>query len=347
MQLPDNLVATEFGEVNVTDQGLTLEVRFTILLEPQGEDAIDWQTGVALDGSFSMLNSYGKHISISHIPESQQKMLERTGVLTWREAGNRRIPQIKDIKWIEELLIYRQEKNIVQEPAREFIRYLASLDADQHTTAIYWSCSNPTQRPHNSVQIIGDFPEHVCSELKITGPDHFGSRTELLPAVQYFADRFVDAEHGMYIFITDGKWRDQIAVKRYTQELASAIAAGKRNHVKFVIIGLGIGISETQMIELDDLEAKVDIWDHKMAADFRDLPRLVRKIWAEPERPNLKVANSGVVRDSNGKTVATYPNHNTQWLPAEISFNMSKSCDFFTLEVPDYNLQIRQTVVLR
>ena len=59
-QLPSSMVAREFGEVNVRRQGGEVEVNFTILMEPDGDMAEGWQTGVALDASASMKGWFGR-----------------------------------------------------------------------------------------------------------------------------------------------------------------------------------------------------------------------------------------------------------------------------------------------
>ena len=58
-QLPSSLVAEVFGEVNAKRTGDTVEVNATVLTVPSIEDDEGYQTGVALDGSASMRNSYG------------------------------------------------------------------------------------------------------------------------------------------------------------------------------------------------------------------------------------------------------------------------------------------------
>src|SRR4051812_19027217 len=59
-QLPSSMVAREFGEVHVRRREGLFEVRFTVLMEPEGDLAEGWQTGVALDASASMKGWFGK-----------------------------------------------------------------------------------------------------------------------------------------------------------------------------------------------------------------------------------------------------------------------------------------------
>ena len=56
-QMPNNLLNTAFGELNLTRQDNRMDVLVTILMEPVKEGS---QTGVALDGSDSMQSAFGQ-----------------------------------------------------------------------------------------------------------------------------------------------------------------------------------------------------------------------------------------------------------------------------------------------
>src|SRR5262249_31537546 len=135
-------------------------------------------------------------------------------------------------------------------------------------------------------------------------PQSLGSGTRLLPAVKYFVDRFKDAPWGFYVFITDGELHDLDEVKDYTTRLAREVAAGRRKPLKFVLIGVGPSVNEQQMEELDDLDTgtEVDLWDHKLASEMRQLA----DIFAEVVDKNARVADSGKVLDSQGNVVKNY-----------------------------------------
>ena len=62
-------------------------------------------------------------------------------------------------------------------------------------------------------------------------------------------------------------------MKRYSVQLAKDVASKRRRPVKFVLIGVGDGVNEQQMEELDDLETgtDVDLWDHKIAKEMKQL----------------------------------------------------------------------------
>ncbi len=334
-QLPSNMVAKEFGEVNVRKTASEIQVQFTILMEPQGKEAEGWQTGVALDASASMQGWYGRMLE-GKVPTSVEKEYEKKGWIKTSSKDGRKTKQFEKAGYDDAIKngYLKLTPNIVQSLARQFISYLASnLDADGGTTVIYWACNDGT-----AFEVVGDFTEIQCQSLDIEGPNgaSFGTGTKLAPAVHYFVDRFKDAQRGMYIFITDGKLDDLDEVKRYTISLAKDIESGKRNSVKCVLIGVGDEIDISQMEELDDLDTgtSVDIWDHKIAKEMRALV----EIFAEVVDENHLVASSGTIYDASGNIVKTY----ADGLPAKLSFSMSSASTWFELEV--VGKRIRQNV---
>src|SRR5581483_9986688 len=152
--------------------------------------------------------------------------------------------------------------------------------------------------------------------------------TQLLPAVKYFVDRFADAPWGFYVFITDGELHDLEAVKRYSTQLAKDVASKKRRPLKFVLIGIGPNVNEGQMEELDDLDTgtDVDLWDHKLAAEMKQL----QEIFAEVVDKNARVADNGKILDPQGRVVKNYSDTG---LPAYLEFEMPAGSAYFTLEV--------------
>jgi hypothetical protein len=330
-QLSSAKTDAAFGEINVSKGRDRIEVSFTVLMEPAGEG---WQTGVALDGSSSMRQAYGRLLlggPSSEVVESyKRKGLVHTQVqdghelLLWDDAA------------LQEMIhagIFKHSENIVQQPAREFTAYLAGrLDADGGTTVIYWACGGGEQ-----LEVIGDFTEEQCKLAEFKGPQaaKFGNSTMLLPAMKYFADRFHDAENGMYVFITDGELNDMAAVKSYTVELCRDIEAGRRKPLKCVLIGLGDQINEAQMEELDDLESgtTVDLWDHKIAKDMRSIKDIFAELISDQA-----VAPEAKILDSKGRVVKQF----TDGMPAKVTFTMPPDSTFFTLEVGGQT--IKQTI---
>src|ERR1700757_2225394 len=235
-------VVEPFGEVNVYPaSGGKVRVTATILMEPHKEGA---QTGIALDGSGSMHKLYGVD--------------DGGGVLSSLFA---RKPQLE---------------NVVSPVAQKLCSYLArKIDADGGTTCIYWA----TGPGGGSIEAVGDLTADQAERHVFGPPKDFGTGTQLLPAVRHFEERFRSAPWGFFVFITDGELHDLDEVKHYSVQLARAIATGKRNPVKFVLIGVGPEINESQMVELDDLDSgtDVDLWDHKIAQEMR----VVQEIFAE------------------------------------------------------------------
>lgn len=338
-QLPSQMVAKQFGEVNVRKLNGQWEVSMTILMEPQGKDAEGWQTGVAIDASGSMKGVFGVGIDVTRqLPDSLVQSYVQKGLLQFVQHQGQNVPILSDAG--ERALVQqgyaKWTNNEVEPAARRFTAYLASnLDADGGTTVIYWACGDGSQ-----MEVIGDYTAEQCEAAPFKGPSKagFGNRTVLTPAVKYFADRFADAKNGMYVFITDGELHDLEDVKRYTIKLCKDIEAKRRNPLKCVLIGMGSSINEDQMEQLDDLDSgtEVDIWDHKIAKDMRT----ITEIFAELVSENQIVAPTGRILDASGQVARAY----TDGLPAKIEFTMPATSDWFELEVGGE--RIRQSVII-
>lgn len=339
-QLPSNMVAKEFGKIYVRREGGECHVDFTIWVqELEGAIAEGWQTGVALDASGSMKNWYGRAL-VGKIPEDATQEYINNGWIVERNDDGRKV-QVALKSAYEDAMkkgYLKMSDNIVEPWARKFIGYLASeLDADGGTTVIYWACG----ADGSGREELGDFTSDQCDTLTLNGPqkEKFGNGTKLLPAMEYFIDRFADADRGMYVFITDGRLDDLEEVKAYTTKLAHEIDAEKRNLVKLVLIGVGNEIDEDQMTELDDLDTgvDVDIWDHKIAVELRALSEIIVELVGE----NRIVAPTASFYDSNGNEVKKF----ADGLPAQGTFTMPADSEFFELEVGGQ--RIKQSVVVQ
>ncbi|MFO1429568.1 MAG: vWA domain-containing protein [Candidatus Competibacteraceae bacterium] len=309
-------------------------------MEPQGNEAEGWQTGVAIDASASMQGPFGRLLLTGPrgaVPPPLLAEYQRKGwVKSIKQDG------IDYQTYAGEAVTDAMEKGHfvwsgkeVEPVAREMTAYLASnLDADGGTTVIYWACGDGSQ-----IEELGDLTSEDCKEASFQGPvQHtFGNKTILTPAVRYFAERFRDARRGMYIFITDGELNDLEEVKRYTIGLCKDIESGRRNPLKCVLIGVGSDINETQMEELDDLESgtEVDIWDHKIHKEMRGLT----EIFAEVVSENQIIAPTARIFDATGQMVRNF----ADGLPAKVTFTMPASSAWFELEVA--GRRIRQSIV--
>src|SRR3989440_8867022 len=180
-------VVDPFGEVNVHPaSGGRTRVVATILMEPHKEGA---QTGIALDGSGSMSKLYG-------VGESGGLLASLFG-------------------------LSKPTKNEITPVAQKLCAYLArKIDADGGTTCIYWAVG-----PGGSqIQQIGDLTADQAERHTFGPPQHFGTGTQLLPAVRYFVERFATAPWGFYVFITDGELHDLDEVKAFSRQLAREVA---------------------------------------------------------------------------------------------------------------------------
>ncbi len=228
----------------------------------------------------------------------------------------------------------RASENLVETEARKFLHYLADrLDADGKTTAIYWACSGIKQ-----IEVIGNLQASQCDNLKIEGPieEYFGSMTNLLPALRYFVETFIDATHGMYIFLTDGQIDDFLDVKQYCIDLARQITSGERNPIKCVLIGIGEKVKIRQLQELDDLDmiTGFDLWDYHIAKDMRE----TTDIFAELVDESVMVAYVAAIYDDENNLIKQF----TDGLPGRVSFSIPQSSSFFELEIAGQ--RIRQAV---
>jgi len=335
-QLPSSIVAREFGEVNVRRRGPSLEVSFTVLMEPQGDLAEGWRTGVALDASSSMKNSFGRGLR-GRVPDDVVTDYLRKGWLEELDQDGRRVLQYQPQGYEDAVArgYLSFTRNLVEPLARDFISYLASnLDVGGGSTVIYWACDDGS-----ACEVLGDFTARQVRSLRFAGPRQkdFGNGTRLLPAVRYFAERFSGARRGMYLFLTDGRLDDLAAVKEYTLGLCREIASGRRNPIKCVLIGVGEQVDPSQLVELDDLQTgtDVDVWDHKIAREMRDLV----EIFAEVVDENHVIAPDARILDADGRVVKRF----RDGMPAKVSFSMPATSGWFELEVNGE--RVRQRVV--
>jgi hypothetical protein len=284
-------VVDPFGEVNVYPlSGGKVRVVATILMEPHKEGA---QTGIALDGSGSMSKLYGVE--------------DGSRVLSPIFGGPKKL------------------SNEITPIAQKLCAYLArKIDADGGTTCIYWAVGDNG----GTIEEVGDLTADDAERHVFGPPREFGTGTRLLPAVRYFVERFKNAPWGFYVFVTDGELHDLDEVKAYSVRLAKEIAAHRRNPLKFVLIGVGPSVNETQMEELDDLDSgtSFDLWDHKLASEMR----VLQEIFAEVVDRNTRVADNGRILDAQGRVVKDY---REAGLPAFLEFELPADSDYFALEV--------------
>jgi len=320
--LPSSMVVEPFSKINYWQlPNGSKQVRAYFLMEQTIEGA---QTGMAIDGSASMQGPFGCLLlgdATPYIEEYKKRGLVQVVEKDSRQYNNWSGQAVTELI---ERKVFRRTDNIVEPQARNMTEYLTKFDADGGTTVIYWAVGNG-----NEIEVVGDLRGEECATFKFTGPKDFGKATHLLPAVRYFVERFVEADWGIYVFITDGRLDDLAAVKKYCIDLAHKIERGERNKLKLVMVGIGEEIDEAQMEELDDLETgtEVDLWDHKIAKDMKNLAEIFAEVVSESV---IIVPNDGVIRDANRNVIKDYRDTG---LPALMTFDLPADSDWFTLEV--------------
>lgn len=325
-QIPNQILHEAFGELNITPKNDRLEIVLTILMQPVKEGS---QTGVALDGSNSMQKLFGRAwVYASNVDNAVVERLKIEGKAKSLVQDGKPVLEYTNDGWQEliKLGFIVQTVNIVEPIARDVIPHLAEkIDADGGTTLIYWACGSAGDQ----IEEAGDLTADEARIANYNGPKAWGDNTHLLPAMKYFVERFDDAEWGFYVFITDGRIDDLQAVKDYTADLSRKIGSGKAKPVKCVLIGVGSDIDQKQMEQLDDLpeelDLPVDIWDHKIAEDMRNL----RDIFAEVVDEAATVAPTGRILDDKGNLAVNY----SDGVPTLLRFSLPLDCRSFTLEV--------------
>jgi hypothetical protein len=336
-QIPNTSLDSAFGKLTALRQNDRIDVVLTVLMEPVPPEGA--RTGVALDGSISMQAAYGQ----IHEPDPDRftaeafEELKKNGHAVSKTEDNQELIHFTDEGWDKaiEIGLYRKTQNVVQPFARECVPYLADqIDSTGGTTVIYWACGEQG----DEVEIVGDLTAEKAKSADYEGPEKWGCDTHLLPAMKGFVEMCPDAKWGMYIFVTDGRLADLEAVKQYTADLARAIADKKQNEVKCVLIGVGLEVDQGQMEELDDLPdaigLTVDIWDHRIAAEMRE----VKDLFAEVVDENTKVADSGRILDHNDNEVMKY----SDMVPQLMKFSLPLDASKFTLIVG--NTEITQNL---
>jgi hypothetical protein len=215
--------------------------------------------------------------------------------------------------------------NLVAMAAQKIASYLARrVDDDGNTSLIYWGIGPAG----DNIEVVGDLNAYQVEQYPFNPPSKPGPSANLLPAVRYFVERFAQAKWGMYVFFTQGIINDLEAVKSYTTNLAAEIAAGRRNDLKLVLIGVGKNISQAYLEALDNLDTgtALDLWDYRIALEMRD----VLELFTELGDSHTIISPSGMVLDPSGKVVADY---RSQGLPARITFTLPAGVHSFTVEL--------------
>ena len=283
------------------------------------------QTGVAIDGSASMKKPFGR-VLLGQPTQKDINQYHGRHMVRFVQQDDRSYNTWSE-EAVKELVtqgIFRYAPNVIEPQVRKMTDYLSNFDADGGTSVIYWA-TGKGQR----IEEVGELMHAQCATAHFTGPQTFGDETHLLPAIEYFIHHFSRPPWGLYVFITDGILHDLEAVQDYSIQLARHIASGRRNPVKFVLIGVGDEIDKAQLESLDDLDTgtDVDLWDHKISSEMQRLA----EVFAEVVSESVIVApRMGVIKDAVGNIIQDY---RATGLPALLRFELPPGHDTFTLEV--------------
>lgn len=329
--VPSTIINPVFGKIYYRDIGDEKEVTFLLMAVSIGEN---WTTGIAIDASASMKESFGKNLTGSIPEESLLQYAKKGWAQEKKKDGD--LFLLLDEKAYEDAIengYLTWTENLIETEGRKFIKYLANdIDVQTGTNVIYWACGQ-----ESTIQDLGRITVEECPTMNLDGPEEnsFGEKTLLLPALKHFEKKFRGAEKGMYLFLTDGRLEDLEEVKNYCEELSRKIADGERNSMKCVLIGIGDKVETEQLEDLDFLETEIDIWDTKLAADIRGVEEIVTSL----VKDSIVVNTPSRIFDDADNIVMEF----TDGLPSKATFNVPSSSSYFELEVSGH-ARIRQAL---
>ncbi|MCO6458743.1 MAG: hypothetical protein J5I93_25835 [Pirellulaceae bacterium] len=162
----------------------------------------------------------------------------------------------------------RRKQNKVHPVAQDLASFLARNSRNQCGLA-YWACGDDG----GDIEPVGILGTSEIQAYEFAGAEKWGGGTKLTPVVRYFWEQvFLDADKvGMAVFVTDGAWDDDDheRLQEFTEVMCQQIAAGQRQLMKAVILGLKTddNAGELERIrgrfhDLDNFESStgIDVW---------------------------------------------------------------------------------------
>ena len=154
----------------------------------------------------------------------------------------------------------------------------------------------------------------------------------MLPALNHFAEEYKHAKWTFLLIITDGELQDFEEIKQRSVELIQEIADGKRQHCKFIIIGVGPDINREQLKELDHLSEHLisfktaisDLWDSKVAKEMKEIVEIMDEV-------DFGITIPGKVKiiDDKGLEILTY----TDGFPQRLEFYVREGAKYVTVDI--------------
>ena len=303
-QLDNSIVVAPFGEVNIFQEAGGSRVRATILVPPQVEGA---QTGLAIDGSNSMLGLFG-----ANVPK----------------------------------LFRTPDSNVVQPVARMMAEYLANFDSDGNTTVLYWACGTLGDEIEHLGDMNADKarafefiePKRPGSNTKLLPALRFFADEKFRDApwgiYVFITDGAIeDLEAVKEYSLQVGRELSE-KKRNFIKFVLIGLGASIDEDQMIQLDDLDYGGLKTP--EGDE----VDLWDHTTAAEMKSLDEIFKEVVSE----SMLLAPSATVVDSNGKPVKPLrrPSY-ADGLPALVEFVMSPGSTAFTITLPSGHTMTQPT----
>jgi hypothetical protein len=296
MQIEPSLVVAPFGKIEVHPHPDGSRVIARIRMRPQVENA---QTGLAIDGSVSMMNHFG-----AQLPPMFRK----------------------------------PEHNVMQVVAGGMAKMLADFDSDGQTTVIYWATGllgesieilgDMDSTKAASFPFTG--PKKFGTGTKLAPAVRYYAY-ERFPDEKWCIFVFItdgvieDLEEVKQLSLEIGQ-QMAVGVRGFTK----FVLIGLGDHVNHDQLGELDDLDYAGLITPDG--EKVDLWDARNAANMYTLETVFDECVGE----NSIVATSGNVCDSFNKPVKPLRrNSYSDGLPALLEFICSPGSTSFTLSIPN------------
>ena len=209
--------------------------------------------------------------------------------------------------------------NIMQEIVRKVHNFLRPMSARNEVDMIYWA----TGKGGSEIEVVGAVEDE--NMLEVEGPQIWGPGTKLGPVLECYGNLYkdiADTPWSMLVIVTDGKIEDMEEVKQKSLEIGREYAKGTRGYTKFVLLGVGKDVDESQMEELNDMfegegifvpgtHDEIDLWDSRHVATMNSL----WDIFGEVDF-GFKIPGQAVISDEKGNEIISYPDE----VPVKMDF---------------------------
>jgi hypothetical protein len=216
---------------------------------------------------------------------------------------------------------FRQPGANGMEPVvKSLCKYACGFSSDGTVLPIYWA----TGAGGKDIESIGRLDADQSDKVSIEGPKAWGTGTLLLPPLEFFLAEYAASPWTVLLFITDGVVGDLDAVVARTLSVTQEINEGKRGKCKFIIVGYGPEIDESQIEQLDNLESSLDLWDGKLASEMNAL----QEIWDEVDF-GISIPGNVRILDNQGREVVSYLDR----IPQRMEFKVPAGTSSVTVEI--------------